>query len=211
MSNEVTLAQRAKWYNESLWGLRSKKSHLHVEEDYVSGIWQVGNCFRNSNPLYGTFPPTTLERLLSMFQDIKPAETLHVFSGALGPGLGTRLDIDPAKHPDVVGDAVNASTLFAGKQFKLVTADPPYEPDDAARYGFAMPNKRLVVRGLAAVVPPGYYLAWMDERPPIYRGEDWRQLGDIMIHLGTNRRIRAWFLFRRTGPGEAQEVAVEDY
>ena len=45
-------------------------------------------------------------------------------------------------------------------------ADPPYSESDAQRYGTAMVNRNKVVATLAARLPSGAYIAWLDQVYP---------------------------------------------
>jgi hypothetical protein len=76
-----------------------------------------------SNPRRGgdgwAFPKDVRSLLVDETKDLT---VLHLFGGKAD--FGTRLDIDPTLHPDVIGDAWLPP--FAKDSFDVVIMDPPY-------------------------------------------------------------------------------------
>lgn len=66
--------------------------------------------------------PREVERLLADESVAIGKRTLHLYGG-LAP-FGVRLDMDPATHPDVLGNALYPP--FQCKSFDVVIVDPPY-------------------------------------------------------------------------------------
>jgi hypothetical protein len=197
----LSLEDRAACYNESAWGKHSAASQLRVAGGWLIGVWQVGNDYRNRAALYGSYPPRLLDRLFSLFPDVPHDRTLHVFSGAVPKGMGLRVDINPERRPDIVGDAEHLSdfiTTHGDAMFLLVVADPPYSKADAERYGTKLPHKLKVLREIAKVTAPGGFLCWLDCIIPMYARRDWTYVGQIFVTVGSNKRVRLWSIFQRT-------------
>jgi len=97
-----------------------------VKRTYPVEVLWCGNPSRNSRVARGAgqrtgwiFPPA-VERQLK--RDTQGQSVLHLFGGQ--SRFGTRLDIDPALSPDVVGDAWLPP--FGRDTFDVVILDPPY-------------------------------------------------------------------------------------
>ncbi|MEO0479026.1 MAG: hypothetical protein AAF196_06055 [Planctomycetota bacterium] len=58
---------------------------LASTDDWVTGTWAIGACYRNPNKLYGSYPHGYLERVHAMFPDAR--SVLHAFSGGLKLGV----------------------------------------------------------------------------------------------------------------------------
>jgi hypothetical protein len=161
------------------------------------GVWVLGNDYRARSPLYGSYPPGYLDRLLALFPDRQ--KMLHVFSGSLpkSPDYVT-CDIRPGSGADLVGSVYDIQALVGvGCLFDLVVADPPYLADDSKQYGTTPVDRRRVLAAVATVTAPGGYLAWLDTVWPMHRRTDWRTAGRIMVQRSTNQRVRALTLFER--------------
>jgi hypothetical protein len=191
----LTFHDRAEAYNET-WAKKYPASRIHVQGGWLIGVWQGGHDYKNRAVLYGTYPPRLLDRLMSLFPDIAPKDTLHVFAGAVPKHYGLRVDINPALKPDIVANAEHLSRHLKRK-FKLVVADPPYGPAQAKHYGTSMPNRRLVLREIAKVTEPDGFLAWLDVMVPMYRKKEWNYIGQIYYSRSVNQNVRLWSLFRR--------------
>jgi hypothetical protein len=83
--------------------------------NYPVGLIFCGNSRRNG----WSFHPKIRKKLIA---DTEGKSVLHLFGGA--STFGTRLDIDPATRPDVLGDAWLPP--FACGSFDVVILDPPY-------------------------------------------------------------------------------------
>ena len=83
------------------------------------------------------------------------------------------------------------------RQFPLVIADPPYSAEDAKRYGTPMVNRVKALDALAAVVPVGGHLVWLDTAWPMHSKQQWLTVGLIAIVRSTNHRVRLLSVFER--------------
>jgi len=203
---------RAHYYNRRFLD----RPPLASTREWVVGAWATGAYWKNSNPLHGAYPRTYLERVHAMFPDAR--HVLHAFSGGLGiaeaiaayssgiadPGEMTvapesieLIDLkgpDEGRHPTWQGDVLSMPAEWAGR-FDLVLADPPYTPEDAARYGVPMPDRLAVTRALRRVTMAGGVLAWLDTVWPMHRKEEWRCWGHVAVVRSTNHRVRLCSLF----------------
>ena len=64
-------------------------------------------------------------------------------------------------------------------------ADPPYSADDAKRYGTPMVNRAKALNALAAVVPVGGHLVWLDTAWPMHSKQQWLTVGRVAIVRST--------------------------
>jgi hypothetical protein len=166
--------------------------------DVLYAIWLIGNDYRNQTHYYGSYPPKFLERVMALFPDALPRDTLHVFSGSLPKGPYVRLDINPALQPDVVGSVYDAATLFPRVPgFRLVVADPPYSQEDAMHYNTQMIDRRRTTAALAAITAPGGHLVWLDTVWPMHNKTQWLTVGRILVQRSTNHRARVVSIFER--------------
>lgn len=195
----MTLGERAVNYNQTF--PRYPASHIRVVQEgrgafaheVLYATWVTGQNYRATSTLYGAYPPGVLDRLAALFPD--RTRVLHAFSGSLAPGAYVRLDLHAARQPDVRGDV--CAPPFPDATFDLAYADPPYSEDDAIRYDTPMVNRPNALRGLARVLKPGGFLAWMDTVLPMYRKDTWTPAGRIAIVRSTNHRIRMVTIFER--------------
>jgi hypothetical protein len=163
----------------------------------VYGIWMVGNLYRRQFGYYGEYPRGYLKRVRALFPNHKPA--LHLFGGTVTPEEDEyTFDINHKLAPRFIGDANKLDKIFRKGVFSIIYADPPYTPADAKKYGYKMPNKRLVVRAAREIVKENGILIWLDVRVPIYRKKDWTLIGMIMLYTGTNRVVRVISIFQAT-------------
>ena len=173
---------------------------LTITDSRVYGIWVIGNSYKRVENYYGEYPPTFVNRVMTLLPDnLLTEKTLHLFSGSVKKRLANEVlfDSNPDVGADVVGDAENLSSYFSADEFGLVMADPPYSSEDAKHYGFKMPRTHLVMRGLASICKKGALVVWLCTRPPIYSSEHWFMAGIIGVYTGTNRVFRATMLFER--------------
>lgn len=193
---KLTLADRVASYSQrfpdcpnAMWVAGDKKQWLY-------GIWQLGQYWKNGSRYYGAYPHSFLDRVAAVFPEIAAHETLHVFSGSLPAGEYTRLDINPACDPELVGSVYDIKKLTARK-FGLVIADPPYSAEDAKQYGTAGVDRGKATRAIADVVVRGGQLVWLDTTWPMYRKDLWHYYGAIELRRSTNQRLRGVSLFER--------------
>ena len=76
-------------------------------------------------------------------------------------------------------------------------ADPPYSASDAEHYGTPMVNRNKVVATLAAGLPSGAYVAWLDQVYPMFSKVVLKPEAVIGIVGSTNHRFRVLTVFRR--------------
>jgi len=197
--DDMTLAERALNYNRTFQ--RYPASHVRVvqegrgpfEHDVLYATWLMGNDYRGTSDLYGSYPPGLLERLGALFPDRR--KVLHAFSGSLPPGPYVRLDLHAARSADVRGDV--CAPPFAEASFDMTYADPPYSAEDALRYDTPMVNRPAAIKSLARVTRPGGFLAWLDCVLPMYRKDTWTPAGRIAVVRSTSHRIRMVTIFQR--------------
>lgn len=190
----LTVEQRAASYNAAY----PMYPPLVTWGRWLYGIWEIGNNYRNTTPLYGAYPPGYLDRLAAIFPDYPRSTWWHVFAGSLPPEESRRrIDVNPDRSPDLLADAQRLSNHLTLGAMDFVAADPPYSEEDAVNYDTPMPNRHKVMRELAYTVAPGGQLAWLDTVKPMYRAAEWHLWGEIGIARSTNHRVRFVFLFER--------------
>jgi hypothetical protein len=124
----------------------------------------------------------------------------YPYAGGFGPNDRT-LDLDPACEPDFLQDATdrlpfqNAATPF----WPGIIFDPPYSPDDAAKYvpgseRYPSPNK-LIERGIEAVMAGGRVgiIHYVLPRCP----KNAKFIACVGVCCGFNNRIRCFSVFER--------------
>ena len=160
---------------------------------WLNATWVIGNNYRGSG-YYGSYPPGYVDRVLSMFPDRDGL--LHLCSGSLPRGDDyLTLDINPENNPDIVCSATD-TPFFCG-ELDFIMADIPYGPQHAERYGYPMPNRRLVVRECARILKKNGFLVWLDLVLPMYRKDEVQLCGLLTIVGSTNHRVRLASVFRR--------------
>ena len=82
-------------------------------------------------------------------------------------------------------------------EYDFVLADPPYSQSDAQRYGTVLCNRNKVVATLAAGLPSGAYVAWLDQVYPMFSKERLKPEAVIGIVGSTNHRFRVLSVFRQ--------------
>ncbi len=174
-----------------------------VQQGRIYGIWVIGNNYKRKHGYYGEYPPSYLKRVNALFPEGK--RVLHLFSGSLTDDdvrfrddqQITRMDSNPNTPADVHGDARYLSRWIPPGWFDDVYADPPYNPRATEIYGQGPLNKPKVFRDVAVATRPGGHFIWLDTMCPIYRKVEWRLMGIIGLHCGTNRVMRGVYMFER--------------
>ena len=188
------MQERAELYNSEF----PDYPPLVYYNDYIYGIWKIGNDYRNNSSYYGAYPHSYLKRILSMFPDIEENKILHLFSGSLSYNSNfTTFDINKELKPKVVGDAENLSGYFNKNSFELILADPPYSEEDAVHYGTSMINRNKVLSEAHKVLCDGGYIVWLDQVLPMYKNTELKLVGEIGLIRSTNHRVRAVFIWRK--------------
>jgi hypothetical protein len=198
----ITLRQRALNYNGTypdrprlvVW------EHPKTKKEWLYGVWEIGNDYKNKAGYYGEYPPGFLDRLKTLFYEVPSPRVLHCFAGTVPPGNpfgGVRVDIrQDMLTPTLRGDARTLPFLEAS--FDLELYDPPYSSADAENYGTGLPVSRLVTQEAARVCRAGGHLAWLDTSKPMYQKRLWELIGEIGVARSTMHRVRMLFIFRRT-------------
>jgi len=191
----LTLKERAENYNKTFEGYSRP---LQASDQWLWGVWIIGNNYSDKSRYYGEYPPGYLDRVMSLFPDIEDNEILHLFSGSLSESVkGIRFDINPELKPDIVGDAEKLSEFLSFSP-RLIIADPPYSEEDTNHYGICMVNRNKVVQECAKVLKPGGFLVWLDQVIPMYRREELELVGTIVIR-STNHRVKMVFILQKVG------------
>lgn len=183
-------------YNKT-FGKKFPGSRLSLCKNFITGIWMVGNNYKNKSRLYGAYPPGYVDRILSMFGDaIKRENVVHLFSGSLDEGI--TIDVNPGLKPTLNCDACELSKFRKElKRPKVVMADPPYSHADAEKYGYPMPNRKKVLHEVYNILHPKGFLIWLDTTFPMYRKTEFTLVGLIGIVRSTNHRTRTVFIWRK--------------
>lgn len=196
--------ERAALYNAAF----PARPPLASTDDWITGTWAIGACYKNPNRLYGAFPRGYLERVHVMFPEAR--RILHAFSGGLTTAAATKaicdslLDQLPAqfelelvdlkgpeegRFPTWRGDVRQMPAEWTGR-FDLILADPPYSAADAEKYGVTMPPRGEVTRALRRVASQGGTLVWLDVVWPQHRKTEWKTWGHVALVRSTNHRTR---------------------
>lgn len=119
-----------------------KYSPLVVHNNRLYGFWLIGRWYASNRSFYGSYPPSYLARVRSLFPDCE--RVLHLFSGSLQDVRLNEVtyDIKPEFSPTICDDARNLLQHFKQGEFDLILADPPYEIKDFEKYGCKPFNKR---------------------------------------------------------------------
>lgn len=170
---------------------------LVVHNNRLYGFWLIGRWYASDPTFYGSYPPSYLGRVRSLFPDC--TKILHLFSGTVkGDGVNEiTYDINPKLKADICDDACNLLTHFGEGEFDLVLADPPYEERDFEKYGYKPFNKGKVVKECSVIVRAGGFLVWLDTILPPFSKTYWQLFGIIGLVQSTNHRTRAINIFRK--------------
>jgi len=172
-------------------------SPLVVHNERLYGFWLIGRWYASDRSFYGSYPPSYLKRVRSLFPDC--AKILHLFSGTVkGDGVNQiTYDIKPELEPDICDDVSNLLTHFKESEFELIFADPPYEERDFEKYGCKPFGKGRVVKDCSVIVKPSGFLVWLDTILPPFSKRDWQLYGIIGLVQSTNHRTRAISIFQK--------------
>lgn len=115
-------------------------------------VWTSPKVVEVGETPWGAFPKRFLVwATRQLYSD--PREVLHVCSGGLAAGNGTRVDIRRAAAPDVVADG--RSLPFRTGSFGAVLIDPPYSVEYARDlYGTDYPRPSHLLAEASRVVRP---------------------------------------------------------
>jgi hypothetical protein len=199
----LSLYERAAAYNNT-W---PRYAPLHVWNGCIYGYWTMGNNFAGSG-YYGSFPGNLFARIQSLYPDIDPSNTLHLFSGSIEPGAYHRFDRKIVRDDEpemdsetqrriVLGNAEEIGEVWNGALLHLITADPPYTGEDAAKYGTVLVNRQRVFLSAMALLRHRGHLLWFDQVKPMYTGAAHALVGNIGVDISTNHRIRGVWIFEK--------------
>jgi hypothetical protein len=197
---KLSLADRAEAFRQAFPKQPASWPWLTREDgrSVLYAVWVIGAAYGNDSELYGAYPRGYLKRVMAFYPDVALTDILHPFSGSLPHGKYTRLDLNPARQPDVLGDVCHARRLFPEGRFELAIADPPYSAEDAVHYGVPMVNRAKAISALAGVVRPRGHLVWLDTQWPMHSKREWVTVGRILLERSTMHRTRSLHLFERS-------------
>lgn len=188
--NEINNRERVRAYNKTF----PKYPNMWYDKDWILGVWNIGNNYKGSG-YYGSYPPSYLKRIGSLFPDQE--KILHLFSGSLPPGPYIRFDRRSEMDPDVCGEASDLESFFDESSFDIIYADPPYSEADASEYGTCLISRNKVVKSCFKLLKINGFLCWMDQVLPMYSRTEFKRVGEILITRSTNHRVRAVFIFQK--------------
>ena len=193
MAEKITLQQRLDNYHSTLG---YPEATFIGGDGRIVGTWVMGNNYRVKSTYYGGYPAGYLKRIKALFPDKE--SVLHLFSGKVDTELfpGKRIDINPDREPDVVGDAHKLSEYFK-EDFDLILADPPYSIEDCDHYGTIMVKRNTVLKEAYKVLKPGGHLVWLDQVLPQYRKIELKPVAYIGMVKSTNHRFRVITIFEK--------------
>lgn len=103
--------------------------------------------------VYGQFPRALIGKLLPWLR-CERRHILHVCSGSLPPGEGTRVDVRPEARPDILADG-RALPIADGAWTGGILIDPPYSAHYARElYGVEYPRPSQLLREAVRVIAP---------------------------------------------------------
>ena len=163
----------------------------------IVGTWIMGNNYRATSAIYGSYPHGYLKRVRALFPEKEHA--LHLFSGRtdLDAWPGDTLDLNQDVKPTYVCDAQQDLGAVPLDRYDVILADPPYSVEDAERYQTTMVKRTKVMRALGDGCRPGTHVVWLDQVLPMYQKYMWSIIGVIGMVKSTNHRFRVVTIFER--------------
>jgi hypothetical protein len=188
----LTALERAENFKQAF----PQYSPLVVHNNRLYGFWLIGRWYASVRNFYGSYPPSYLARVRSLFPDCETV--LHLFSGSIQKVESeVTYDISPEFSPTICDDIKNLLQHFRPRQFDLILADPPYEVRDFEKYGVKPFNKGKVVAECSVITRHGGFLVWLDTILPPFSRRDWELYGIIGLVQSTNHRTRAISIFQK--------------
>lgn len=178
-----------------------RRAAVWSQNDVFSGDEVLHGKRSEDTEIWGIYPKGFLNFALRVMQ-VPAAEVLHVCSGSLTKRDvqgGTRVDINPARKPDVVADGRHLP--FKDNTFGGVMIDPPYTLEYARDlYQCEYPRPRHLLIEATRVVKPGGMIAFLHFiLPHVVPGM--RFVGVRGVSQGLGYRIRALSLYRKVQDG----------
>ena len=101
----LTLQQRADAFAAAFPQYAGAGAALTVAGGRLTGLWFMGNDYRNKSRMYGAYPPGFLPRVFALFPDAR--RVLHLFSGSLTAEqvdeAWTKVYPSSVRHADAAG------------------------------------------------------------------------------------------------------------
>lgn len=171
-----------------------KYPKLIYDKGWSYGTWYCGTSFKKCN-FYGMYPPTYLDRILSLFPNAKCI--LHCPSGTIKNNGDITIDciVDENRKPMIRADAGNLP--FKNRTFDLILSDPPYSKEDSKKYGCKPFPLGKMLKESHRILKLGGYLCVLHLYCPRYRRKDFDLQGLITIMTGFQRRVRILSIFRK--------------
>jgi SAM-dependent methyltransferase len=157
-------------------------------------LWQPRAVFNAPADVLGAYPKGFLAWAARLLQ-VRRSDLLHVCSGTLPAGEGTRVDCRPAARPDILADG--RALPFRDGAFPAVLLDPPYSPDYAQDlYGTDYPRPAHLLAEAARVVRPCGRVGILHFLTPMIP-PGCRLLSIHGVTQGLGYRIRALTIYQR--------------
>jgi hypothetical protein len=158
-------------------------------------LWTMRPVFDGEpEPVWGAFPKGFL-RVAARMLRAQPDEILHLCSGSVAPGHGTRVDVRAEASPDVRADARRLP--FRDASFKAVLIDPPYTVEYARDlYACEYPRPSHLLAEASRVVKPCGRVGILHFLVPMSPAG--LQLETVRgVTTGAGYRIRAFSVYQR--------------
>lgn len=157
-------------------------------------------------PVYGQYPRSLIAKAVPWLR-CQRHQILHVCSGSLPHGEGTRVDIRPAARPDILADGRHLP-LADGSWRGGILIDPPYSAHYARElYGVDYPRPSHLLREAARVLAPGGRVGIVHYHTP-------KPVGGLAfvkafgLSIGFDMPMRALTFYER--PAGARQVAIAE-
>lgn len=188
-----------------------------MSSDSYAPIAYVKFCARSRVDYYGAYPFGFLRPARDLLGCRLDDVVLHVCSGrvreypyyGVGP-LDLTLDLDPALHPDIVGDARQIKPYHDAWRvhgtLDGILADPAYSREEQGNYGDGSeawkaqwPSPEIIVRNSLEILPVGGRVGVLSYELPRYPKAKARQVAVMAVYVGNGNAGRTFAVFERTG------------